>query len=297
MFLVLLVFRLHGLEESDGLGGDDMLERSALDAGEDAGVEDCAHLLDFALRGGKAPGVVEVLAHQDDAAARSTKGLVGGGGDNVGVFHRILQEACGNQAGGMGHVDPEEGTYFIGNLAHALIVPFAGVGGGTADDEFRLALQRLALPLIIVDAAGFGIKAVGNRFVQDAGCIDRGSVGKVSAHGEVESHEDVARTEAGHDNGHIGLGTGVRLDIGVLGIIQFAETVDGELLNLVHHLAPAIIALSGIPFGVLVGADGAHGFHYLVGNIVFRGNQFKARRLAVVLFLDEVEDLKILFHN
>ena len=122
-------------------------------------------------------------------------------------------------------------------------------------------------------------------------------MGEVAAHGEVQAHEDVAGTQAGHRDGHVRLGAGVRLDIGIFRVVELAETVDGDLLDLVHHFAATVVALAGIALGVFVRADGAHRGHDLVGYIVFRGNEFEAGRLALFFFLDKVEDLEILFHT
>ena len=222
---------------------------------------------------------------------------MGGGGDDVRVFDRVLQETGGDEAGGMGHVDPEDGAHLVGDLPHPLVVPLAGVGGGAADDHLGLALEGLALHLVIVHAAGFRVQAVGDRLVQDAGGVHGRTVGEVAAHGEVQAHEDVAGTQAGHRDGHVRLGAGVRLDIGIFRVVELAEPVDGDLLDLVHHFAAAVVALAGIALGVFVGADGAHRGHDLVGDIVLGGNEFEAGGLALFFFLDKVEDLKILFHT
>ena len=167
LLLVFNVFRLGSLVEGYGLGGDHVLQRAALYAGEDAGIEDGTHLLDLSLRSGETPGVVKVLAHEDDTAAGTAKRLVGGGSDNMSVFDGVLQETGGNEAGGVGHVNPEDGAHFVGDGSHALVVPLAGVGRCTADDELGLALEGFALHLIVVYAAGLGIEAVGDGVVED----------------------------------------------------------------------------------------------------------------------------------
>ena len=87
------------------------------------------------------------------------------------------------------------------------------------------------------------------------------------------------------------------LDVGVFRIVELAEPFDGEVLDLVDHLAAAVIALARIAFRVFVGADGADGFHHLVADIVFRGDQFQAGGLAFPLPLDQIENLEILFHK
>ena len=50
---------------------------------------------------------------------------MGGGSDYVRVFYRILEEACGDESGGMGHINPKEGTYPVCQGAHTLVVPLA----------------------------------------------------------------------------------------------------------------------------------------------------------------------------
>ena len=94
-------------------------------------------------------------------------------------------------------------------------------------------------------------------------------MGQVSALGKIQSHKGIARLQAGHDDGHVGLGARMRLHIGIFRIIQLAEPVDGQLLNLVHHLTPTIVAFARIAFRIFIGADAAHGFQYLIAHIIF----------------------------
>ena len=273
-----------------------MLQRPALNARENGGIQDGAHLLDLSLGRGEAPGVVKVLAHEDNTATRPAEGLVGGGRDYMRVFYRVLQEARGNEAGGVGHIDPQDGAHFVCNGTHALVIPFAGIGRCTANDEFGLALQGFALHFIVVHAAGFRIEAVRYRVIQDTGSVDRGAVRKVTAHGKVQPHEGVSGFEDGHGDGHVGLGSGVRLHIGIFGIVQGAQAVDGQLFNLVHYLAAAVIALAGVALCIFVGAYGAHGFQHFVGDIIFRGNEFQAGGLALLFLVNKVKKLRIAFH-
>ena len=132
--------------------------------------------------------------------------------------------------------------------------------------------------------------------IQQAGSIDGRAVGKVTSHGKVQAHESVSGFEDGHGDGHVGLGAGMGLHIGILGIKQGAETVYGYLLYLVHHLAAAVIAFAGITFCILVGTDGTHGGKHLLRHIVLGGNEFQAGRLTFLLFFDKVENLEVFFH-
>ena len=214
----------------------------------------------------------------------------------MGVFDRVLEQTGGNEARGVGHVYPEDSAHLVRDSAHALIIPFTGIGRCTADDELGLAFEGLALHFVVVYPAGFGVETIGYRVIQQAAGVDGRAVGEVTAHGEVQTHEGISGFEDGHGHGHVGLGAGVRLHIGIFGIEEGAEPVDGQLLDLVHHLATAVIALAGIAFRILVGAHGAHGCENLLGHIVFGSNQFQTGRLAFLLLLDEVKYLKIVFH-
>ena len=52
---------------------------------------------------------------------------MGGGGDDMGIFDRILQQSGGDKSGGVSHVDPKEGADLVSYGAHSLIVPLAGI--------------------------------------------------------------------------------------------------------------------------------------------------------------------------
>ena len=46
-------------------------------------------------------------------------------------------------------------------------------------------------------------------------------------------------------DGHVGLGAGVRLDVGVLGAEELLGALDGQRLDHVDELAAAVVALAG----------------------------------------------------
>ena len=63
-----------------------MFERAALCARENGRIEQGAHHFHFAFLGGQSPWVLKILAHEDDAATRTTQCFVGGAGYDVGIF-------------------------------------------------------------------------------------------------------------------------------------------------------------------------------------------------------------------
>ena len=294
--LIVDILGLQGLAEGYGFGGNHVFERAALYAGEYSRVEQSRHLLDFAFGRLFAPGVVEVFAHEDDTAAGTAQGLVSGRGDDVGILERILEQTGGDEAGGVSHIDHEDGADFVGNLTHAGVVPFARVGRCTADNQFRTLAQSHLFHHIVVDITGIFFHAVFERVEHQAREVHGASVRQVTAVREVQPQELVARVEHGHEYGHVGLGSRVRLHVGPLGVEQLFEPVDSHLLALVYHLATAVITLAGIPFGVFVGQARAHGLHHLFADKVFRGNQFDTFTLSLILFFDNVENDVVSFH-
>ena len=86
--------------------------------------------------------------------------------------------------------------------------------------------------------------------------------------GQIKSHKGVAGIENRQQNGGVGLGTGVGLNIGKLGAEKLLHTLAGKVLNNVYHFATAIIAFAGKTFCILVGQTAAHGLHYLVAHKV-----------------------------
>ena len=113
---------------------------------------------------------------------------------------------------------------------------------------------------------------------------------------QVQAHERVARLQHGQQHGGVSLCARVGLHVGILSIKQLTDALDGQLLNLVHHLATAVVALAGIALGVLVRQVRAHSFHYLVAHEVLTGNQLNAFQLALMLFLNQLKDLVVSFH-
>ena len=113
---------------------------------------------------------------------------------------------------------------------------------------------------------------------------------------EVETHEGVARLQAGHQNGHVGLCAGVRLHVGPFAAEKLFHAVNGQLFGLVNDLAATVVAFARKTFRIFVGHDRTHGFHHLVAHEVLRSDKLNAVGLALALLLDEIENLFVSFH-
>ena len=297
LLLVLHILGLHGLEERHCLGRNHVLERTALHSGEHHRIQHLAHHLDCALRSSPSLRILEVLAYQYDTSSGPAQGLVSCGGHDVCVLNRILEQTCGNDSCRVSHIHPEDCPDLVGYLPHPLIIPLAGVCRSSADNQLGTALQGLALHLVIVHHPGLGVQPVGNGVVEKTGSVDGRAVGEVATLAQVQTHKGVSGLEDCHLYCHIGLGSAMRLDIRPLGAVDGLDAVDGELLYLVHDFAPSVVPLPGVALCILVGADRPHSFEYFVRYIVFGGNKFKTRLLALPFLLDQIGNKNILLHT
>src|SRR5690606_25819034 len=115
-------------------GRDDVVERSALRAGEHRLVDG---------RG--------VLGPAEDApAARAAQRLVGGEGHDVGVGDRVGVGAAGDQPGDVGGIEHEQGADLVGDLPERCGVDDPRVGGGAGDDDLGPVLLGQLTDLVEV---------------------------------------------------------------------------------------------------------------------------------------------------
>ena len=235
------------LAKGHGLASYDVLERAALRAREDRGV----NLL----------GDGRIVA-ENDAATGPAQGLVRGGGHHVSVRHRRGVTTGCHKAGDVGHVHHEGSAVVVGNLGEALEVDNARVGGGASNDELGLVLLGLCRHVIEVDALGLGVKAVGDNVVELAREVRGRTVREVAAVVEGHAHDSVARLREDGLCGVVGLGARVGLDVGVGSAKELLHAVTREVLDLVDGPAAAVVAVSRKALGVLVGERGPHGLHH-----------------------------------
>ena len=262
---VFLESRLQGLAEGNGLASDNMHERAALATREHGRID----LLEQVL-----------IVREDEAAARTTKGLMAGGRDDVRIRNRGRMRARGNQAGDMGHVDHKVCADFMRDLRHTLEVDDARIGRGAADDKLRLMLFRQLLHLVVIDGLGFGINAIRNDVVQLAGEVRRAAMGQVAAVIQAHAHNRITRLHRGEICGEVGICTGVRLDVRKLCTVQLASALACKVLDDINLLATAVIALARQAFGVLVRKNAAHGFHHGLRREVLGCDQLDGRTLT-----------------
>ena len=93
---------------------------------------------------------------------------MGGRSHDMCIFHRVAQEAGSDKSCSVRHVDPEDSTHLVGDLAHSCIVPLAGISGSTTDDELRLVLESCLLHLFVIDHTCRLLESVCYSLVEDS---------------------------------------------------------------------------------------------------------------------------------
>ena len=153
--------------------------------------------------------------------------------------------------------------------------------------------QGQGLDLVIVHFPGVIVQAVLDGVVGLAGEVGLGAVGEVAPVGQAHAKNGITGITQGQEHSGIGLGTRVRLHIGVGGTKQRLGALDRQILSLIHILAAAIVALAGITFRVLVGQRCALRLHHTGAGVVLRGDQLDMLFLATLFLADSGENLVV----
>ena len=193
----------------------------------------------------------------------------------------------------MGHVAEQQRIDLVGDLAEAVGLDRAGVGGAAADDQPRPVLLCEREDLVVVDEVRLAADPVVGDRVQAAGEVDLEPVGEVAAVVEAQREDRVPGLEHGHVHGHVRLRARVRLDVRVLRAEQLLRAVDRELLDLVHHLAAAVVPLARIPLRVLVRRNARDRLEHARPGEVLRCDQLDLAALTLELPADQLRDLGI----
>src|SRR5258705_3517387 len=159
--------RLLRLFESHGLRRNDVHQRTTLLARKDAAINACG----------------ELLTAENQATARSTQGFVGCRGYDVCVRNGRWMHAAGDEAGEVGHVQHEVGSYFVSDGAHAGEVELPWIGAAAADDDLWLLALRGGLELVVVNDFGVFANLIADDAVEFAGEVEFVAVGEMAAVG------------------------------------------------------------------------------------------------------------------
>ncbi len=267
--------------EAGCLGGDHVLERTALQPGEHRAVDRLRVL----------------LAAEDEPGAGAGERLVRRGRDDVAVLDRVGVQPGGDEAREVGHVAPEEGADLVGDAAEHRRVDRTRIGGAAADDDLRPVLAGEGRHLRLVDDACLARDAVVDDRVEPPGEVDLEPVGQVPAVVEPQREDGVPRLEQPEVHGHVRLRPSVGLDVGVLRPEQRLRAVDRELLDLVDDLAAAVVPTARVPLRVLVREHRAGRLQHGGPREVLGGDQLDLAPLALGLPTDQGRDLGVVLRE
>ena len=159
--------------------------------------------------------VKQLMRTQFDSV--TAKRLVRGRGDEVRVRHRARVEARGDEAGEVGHVGHQQRADLVGDLAEPVGLDRARVGGDAADDQLRPSPPSPSRAPRRSRRSSSRARRRSGGTRRAAGEVHLEAVGEVAAVVEREPEHPVARLEHREVDGHVGLRTGVRLHVRVLG--------------------------------------------------------------------------------
>ena len=190
-------------------------------------------------------------------------------------------------------VTKSQGAHAVGDGLESLRVDLPRVGGGPADDQPGAKLPGEAFDLVEIDRLGVWFHPVGDDIVELPGKVDRRTVGQVSPMRQVHGQDRVARFQGEKIHGHVGLGAGMRLDVGMVGPKKPPGPFASQLLGHVDFFAASVIALARIAFRVLVRQHGTHCRQNGGRNHVLRGDQLDLAFLPMRLPADNLRDFRI----
>ena len=200
-----------------------------------------------------------------------------------------------DQTGKVRHVHQVERADFVGDLPHAREINDAGIRAATADNHLGALFFGKLLQVVVIDGLSFLGHSVGDDAISLSREIEMVPVREVAAVRQVQTENGVAGLQHCGVSFHVGLRSGVWLDVGVFRSEKLLGTFAREVFHYVGELAPSVVALAGIAFGILIGEHRAHGFQHGFADEIFRGDQFQSFVLAADFVVDGRSHLGIGF--
>ncbi|MNC22806.1 hypothetical protein D3C75_708130 [compost metagenome] len=192
-------------------------------------------------------------------------------------------KTCSNQTGNVSHIHHEERADIIGNGTKRFKVNSARVCTCTGNNQFRTVFEGGFAHFIIINQECIFLHAISYEVIQQSGGIYRTSVRQMTAVSEIHAEHSVTGIQCGQINCHIGLSTGMRLDIGMISAEQLLGTVTGKVLYDIDIFTAAIVAFARITFSIFIRKNRTHRFHYSFTDDILRSNKLNVGTLTVQL--------------
>ncbi len=215
------------------------------------------------------------------------------GRDEVAVRHRVGMQPRGDEPREVGHVAEQQSADLVRDLAEAVRLDGARIGRAAADDQLGAVLLRQRENIVVVHDHRLARDAVVDDVVELPREVDLEPVRQVPPMLKLEGEHRVAGVQRGRIDGHVRLGSRMRLHVRVLGSEQLFGAVDRGLLDLVDHLAAAVVPSAGITLGVLVRRNAPDGLEDAWPGEVLGGDQLDLAALPLELAAEELGDIRI----
>lgn len=163
--LLLVVDEVRGgsLLESNSKSGNGVVVGSTLVTWEDRKVDWVLEIIK-SLLSSLGINLADTLSEEDHGTTRTTEGLVGGCGHDIGVLERAWDDTSGDEARDVSHVNNEVSTDEVCNLTHTSIVDETAVCRGTGNENLRSVHQGILLQLLIINDASLKVDTVWEGF-------------------------------------------------------------------------------------------------------------------------------------
>ena len=207
--------------------------------------------------------------------------------------HRRRMHLARHQPGKVRHVDQEIRAHLIRNLPHPRKIEHPRIRTAPADDHLRLLAHRLLLKRVVVDRLRILPHLVPGDLVQLSRKIQLVPMRQMPAIREVQPQDRIARAQQRHVRRRIGLRPRMRLHVDMIGPKQPLRPVPRQVLDDVRKLAPTVVPLARIPFGILVRKHRTRGLEHRPADKVLRRNHLQPLVLTSDFLLKLPRDLRI----
>jgi len=125
--------------------------------------------------------------------------------------------ASRHQTGNMSHINHKEGTNLICDLPESGKINKSRIGAGTGHNHLGLVLKGELFNLIHVDLFSITINPIRNKIKKLSGKVDPAAMGQMTTMGQIHPQNLISWFQGSKIDGHIGLRSGMWLNIGILG--------------------------------------------------------------------------------
>ena len=287
--------RLQRLLEGNCLASNDVHKRATLNPWHHRAVNDFRPFLEFALGGRDAAVIFLIGTNKNHATTGPPERLMRCRRRKICNLDWARMLADRHKACNMCHIYHEICTNLVCNAPEFVKVDNSRIGRCPCNNQLWPVLERQLLNLSVIDGFRIAAHAVAHDIIHLPGKRNRSTVRKVATVRKVHSQNCISWIEGSKQDAHVGLASGMWLDIGMVRAKELFRSVSGQIFGYIDKFAAAIVALAWIAFRILIRKHRAHCFHYSLGCVVLAGDKLELIPLPGLLALHCSPKFRILF--